>query len=153
MKTGNSLRPVVPKNVTPLGRTVSMTCASRLLECVALPRALGVLELLRKVFSARGELNLLLAQLQEIARASHELLVIDRAVKEVGRADLERAQPEFALLVDGDHDDRDLTAVRQSAQAPDNSAPSIDGILKSVTTRSGVLCSSQARSSTGLPKL
>src|SRR6185503_6065040 len=83
-----------------------------------LARALRILELLCEVFGARGELNLLLAQLQEIARASHELLVIDRAVKEVGRAGLERAQPEFTLLVDGDDDDRDLAAVRQSAQAP-----------------------------------
>src|SRR4029078_2480500 len=62
---------------------------------------------------------LLLAQLQEVACAGHELLVIDRAVKEVGRAGFERAQPEFTLLVDRDHDDRDFTAVRQSAQAPD----------------------------------
>jgi hypothetical protein len=84
-----------------------------------LARALGILELLRKVFGARSELNLLLAQLQEVARAGHELLVIDRAVKEVGRAGLERAQPEFALLVDRDHDDRDFAAVRKSAQAPD----------------------------------
>src|SRR4029079_11050570 len=77
------------------------------------------LELLRKIFGARGELNLLFAQLQQIARAGHELLVIDRAVKEVGRAGFERAQPKFALLVDRDHDDGDFAAVRQGAQAPD----------------------------------
>ena len=46
--------------------TVSMTCASRSLEIAQrfLARALGILEFLREVFGACGELNLLLAQLQ-----------------------------------------------------------------------------------------
>src|SRR6185437_16973713 len=79
-------------------------------------RPLRVLEFLRKVVGASRELNLLLAQLQEVTRASDELLVIDRAVKEVGRASLKRAQPEFALLVYGDDDHRNLATVRQRAQ-------------------------------------
>ena len=77
-----------------------------------LARALAALELAL-------EQELLLAQLQQIARAGDELVVIDRALQEIGRAGLQRAQPEAALLVDRDDDDRDLGRSGQFAEAPD----------------------------------
>ena len=100
-----------------------------------------------------GEQELLLAQLEEIARAGQEFVVIDRALQEVGRARLERAQAKAALLVDRDDDGRNLGGAGQFAEPADESAPSMCGILKSVTTRSGVLSFTQSSAVTGSPKL
>src|SRR5262249_13766378 len=75
-------------------------------------RALAVLELAL-------EQKLLLAQLEQIARPRDELVVIDRALEKVGGAGLQRAQAEAALLVDGEHDDRDFRQARQFEEAED----------------------------------
>jgi hypothetical protein len=82
-------------------------------------RSLGVLEFPFEAVGAAGKLNLLLAQLQEVAGAREEFLVVDRAVEEVGCAGLQRAHAEFALFVDRDDDDRDFAAVGLRAVSAD----------------------------------
>ena len=82
-------------------------------------RPLGVLEFLGEVVGAGGELDLLLAQLQEVAGTCDKLLMVDRAVEEIGSAGLERAQPEFALLIDRDDDYGNFVAIGLRAKPAD----------------------------------
>ena len=102
-------------------------------------RALGVLELAGQDVGPAGELDLLLAQLQQVARAGEELLVVDRTVEKIGSAGFEGAQTEFALLVNRDDDTGISPLSGRARKRQMNSAPSIVGILKSVTIRSAVL--------------
>ena len=101
--------------------TVSITWASRSLESrsAASRERSRVLELLRQVVGAGGELDLLLAQLQQITRACDEFLVIDRAMEKIGGPGLERAQPEFTFFVDRDDDHGNLAAIGLCAEAAD----------------------------------
>ena len=61
---------------------------------------------------------LLLAHGEQVAGAGSELVVIDRAQQEVGRPGLERLVAVAALLVDGDHHDRNLGSSRHRAKRP-----------------------------------
>ena len=53
---------------------------------------------------------LLLAELQQVAAAGHELLVIHRGAQEVGRPGIERPYPELAILVSSHYDDGNILA-------------------------------------------
>ena len=59
---------------------------------------------------------MLFAQLEQIARARLELVVVDRAAQKIGGAGLQRPQAELALLVDGDDDDGHFGKVRLRAE-------------------------------------
>src|SRR6185437_16548323 len=65
------------------------------------------------------ELDLLVPQRQEVARAHAELVMIDRAQKEVGGPGLERLVAQVAVLVSGDDDHRYIGASRDGAEAAD----------------------------------
>ena len=78
-----------------------------------------VTELAFEVDGVARQLQLLMPQLQQIARPRDEFLMVDRAVEEIGGAGLQGTQPEFALFVDGDDDHRHFGELRPLAEAAD----------------------------------
>ena len=63
--------------------------------------------------------QLLALQGEQIVGADAEFTVIDRAQQIIRRARLERLEPQIAVLIGGDHDDRQVGAVRLLAQLAD----------------------------------
>ena len=62
---------------------------------------------------------MLLAQLQKVAGAREKLLMVDRAVKEIGGAGLKRTQPEFSFLVNRNDNDGNFSTIGLRAEAAD----------------------------------
>ncbi len=76
-------------------------------------------QLAAQLVGALLEQLLLPAQGQKVPRAGAELDVVDRAQQEVGRPGVERLVAVAALLVSGDHHDRDVAGARQRAERAD----------------------------------
>jgi hypothetical protein len=60
---------------------------------------------------------------QEVAGADHDLEVVHRALEEVGRAGVERPQPEGAVVVGGDDHQRNMPVVGHGAEAAGELGP------------------------------
>lgn len=94
----------------------------QMLAAVAQRRLAGAFAVDQLAFEDVGaalEQLLLLAQLQEVARAGQELGMVHRALEEIGRSGLQRPQAEAAVLIDRHDHDGHLGAARTVPEAPD----------------------------------
>jgi hypothetical protein len=66
-----------------------------------------------------GQHDLVPAKLEQVRAARARLVVVERLDEEVGRARLERVVTDLAVVDDGDHDDRNVHAMRERAQLLD----------------------------------
>ena len=82
-----------------------------------LARTFALLQLALQAIGAALDDLLLLAHLEQVARAGEKLVMIDRALQEIRGAGLQRADSGAALLVDRKHHHRDVDTAGNLAEA------------------------------------